>query len=403
MDIPSQKTTKVLVFSLTYLPFIGGAEIALKEITDHLENFEFHLITAKISPDLASEEKIGNIHIRRLGHGGKLDKYLYPLRAYSLAHKLHSQYNYNLIWAMLETWGGIAALFFKFRFPKIKYLLTMQSGDSDWFIRLRTWFWWPLYKMVYTRSDHIQVISSWLANRARKYGYKKEISIVPNGVDLEKFKTPTAPARFNARRAGEQNSKLKIKEELSIKPEDKIILTDSRLVVKNGVADLIKSFHLLVTSYKLPVTLFILGSGPLEKQLKQLATQLGVQDKIIFLGTVPYEKIEDYYQVADVFVRPSLTEGFGNVFVQAMAAGLPVVATPVGGIIDFLKEGETGWLCQVKKPESIAEKIKYILDERNQAEVERVVVGAQKMVAEKYSWDSVSDQMKAIFNSLINT
>ena len=279
----------------------------------------------------------------------------------------------------------------------------MQSGDSDWFIRLRTWFWWPLYKMVYTRSDHIQVISSWLANRARKYGYKKEISIVPNGVDLEKFKTPTSPARFNARRAGEQNSKLKIKEELSIKPEDKIILTDSRLVVKNGVADLIKSFHLLVTSCKLPVTVFILGSGPLEKQLKELATQLGVQDKIIFLGTVPYEKIEDYYQVADVFVRPSLTEGFGNVFVQAMAAGLPVVATPVGGIIDFLKEGETGWLCQVKKPESIAEKIKYILDERNQAEVERVVVGAQKMVAEKYSWDSVSDQMKAIFNSLINT
>ncbi|HRY63042.1 MAG TPA: glycosyltransferase family 4 protein [Patescibacteria group bacterium] len=384
----SQKNQKVLIFSLTYLPFIGGAEIALKEITDRIQGLEFHLVTAKLNPTLPNQETLGNIHIWRVGQGNKLDKYLYPFRAYRLARKLNLEHHYSFVWAMLETWGGIAALFFKLKFPQVKYLLTMQSGDSDWFIRLRTWFWYQLYKMVFTRADHIQVISHWLAKRARGYGYKGTISVIPNGVDLEKFKN--------------QKSKIKIKEELNIKPTEKVILTDSRLVTKNGVADLIKSFHLLVTNYQLPVTLLILGSGPLEKQLKRLATQFGVQDKIIFLGTVPYDQIQAYYHLAAVFVRPSLTEGFGNVFVQAMAADIPVIATPVGGIVDFLVAGQTGWFCQPKNPESIAEKIKYVLAEENATEVNVVVKNAQKIVMEKYSWDLISGQMQDIFNSLIH-
>ena len=90
-----QKNQKVLIFSLTYLPFIGGAEVALKEITDRLVDFEFHLITAKISHDLSDEETLGAIHIRRVGSGHKLDKYLYPLRAYFLAKKLQKQESYQ--------------------------------------------------------------------------------------------------------------------------------------------------------------------------------------------------------------------------------------------------------------------------------------------------------------------
>jgi len=85
-----------------------------------------------------------------------------------------------------------------------------------------------------------------------------------------------------------------------------------------------------------------------------------------------------------------------------MAAGIPVIATPVGGILDFLKDGETGWFCEPKNPKSIAEKIKYILDENNRAEVERVVAHAKQMVEDKYNWDLIAGQMKNIFHSLIN-
>ena len=96
-----------------------------------------------------------------------------------------------------------------------------------------------------------------------------------------------------------------------------------------------------------------------------------------------------------------MSEGFGNVFVEAMAAGVPVVATPVGGIVDFLRDGETGWFCQAGQPESIAAKMEYILNERNKEEVERVVAKAKEMVEKEYTWDKVVEQMRSIFQGLL--
>ncbi|NMB48478.1 glycosyltransferase family 4 protein [Candidatus Kuenenbacteria bacterium] len=401
----AQKNQKVLIFSLTYLPFIGGAEIAVQEITKRLVgDFEFEMITCNLDGKQKDEEQLGNVKVYRIGKG-RIGKHLFHLLAFKKALELHRKNNYSGVWSIMANRAGLAALSFKKKFPNVKFLLTLQEGDSVFDIWKKTWYMRPLYKNIYRRADYIQVISNFLAKRARKYGYKKEISVVPNGVDIEKFKN--------------QNSKIKIKENLNIGPEEKIILTDSRLVKKNGVADLIKAFQLLVTpaspsarfdsarreagraNYELRVTLLILGAGPLANQLKSLAVKLGLQDKIIFLGAIPYDQIQNYYSIADVFVRPSLTEGFGNVFVQAMAAKIPVVATPVGGIIDFLKDGETGWFCQPKNPESIADKIRYILAEKNTDEVSRVVETAQKMVIEKYTWDSVAQKMRNIFNSLI--
>ena len=382
----AQKNQKVLIFSLTYLPFLGGAEIALKEITDRVKGFEFHLITARLTPELSWEETLGNIHIWRVGRGHKWDKYLYPFRAYHLARKLNLEHHYSLVWAMLETWGGIAALFFKLHFPRVKYLLTMQSGDSDWFIKVRTWFWWPLYKMVFTRADHIQVISHWLATRARSYGYKKDISVVPNGVDLNKFQG--------------QKANGKIKEELNIKPEKKIILTVSRLVKKNDPGSLIEAIKILINNYRQPIILLIAGSGKLENKLKALTKELNLEANIIFLGNISQDILPTYYSLADVFVRPSLSEGQGISFIEALAMRVPVIATSVGGIVDFLVDGQTGWFCEVKDPKSIAEKIKYILDEKNKDEVNQVVTNARQMVEEKYSWDLIAKKMKNIFNSL---
>ncbi len=71
----------------------------------------------------------------------------------------------------------------------------------------------------------------------------------------------------------------------------------------------------------------------------------------------------------------------------------------MGGIPDFLKEGETGWLCRVNDPQSIAERVGLILDSRNQETVKKVVNNAQVLVREKYNWDKIAPQFSAIFNS----
>ncbi len=380
---------KILIFSLTYLPYVGGAEVAVKEITARLkDDFSFDLITARLDKKLDSFETIGSVNIYRVGRGSIFDKYLYPQLALKKAQELARDNYYLVNWGVLEFWGGWAALKFKEKFPKIKYLLTMQSGDSEAFVKLRTWFWWWRYKQIFLKANYIQAISQWLTNRAVGYGYKGQIEVVPNGVDTTVNKN--------------QLTVNNLKNKLNI-TDEKIILSVSRLVEKNGVEDLIRGFQVAVNKYQLTnIKLLIVGDGKLKDKLVRLAARLGLAEKIIFVGHVKPEEVGAYYQIADVFVRPSLSEGLGNVFLEAMASNVPVIATPVGGIPDFLQDGETGWFCQASNPESIAEKISYILDKKNNVKIQRVVANARQMITERYSWAMVAGKMKIIFEKIQN-
>ncbi|MFH1890451.1 MAG: glycosyltransferase family 4 protein [Candidatus Kuenenbacteria bacterium] len=391
------KTNKVLIFSFTYFPFIGGAEVALKEITARIKDIQFDIITARLDKKLAKEETAGNVNIYRVGKGNKLDKIFYPIRAFLFAIKLHKKNNYPLIWAMMANWAGMAALLFKLTHRKVnphtkdfgvgvKYLLTLQSGDSDFFLWLRTWFWYPFYRMVYTKADHIQVISGWLEKRARRYGYKGDISVVPNGVSLKMQETINR----------EQGDSFKNK--LNISENSKIILTASRLVKKNDIKSLIKSIHLLITHYSLPITLLIAGSGKLETRLKNLTKNLKIEGNVIFLGNVKHNQVFKYYSIADVFVRPSLSEGMGISFIEAMAAGVPIIGTRVGGIPDFLEDKKTGLFCKVKDPQDLAEKIKLLLEDES---LYREIRDNGLKLTEKYDWDLIGESMRKIIDNLI--
>lgn len=115
-------------------------------------------------------------------------------------------------------------------------------------------------------------------------------------------------------------------------------MTASRLVKKNGVKDIVEALVFLPKQYKLVVA----GQGKLEKSLKSKVTNLKLEDRVIFVGFISHELLPLYLKASDIFVRPSLSEGLGNSFLEAMAAGIPVVGTPVGGIPDFLTDRETG-------------------------------------------------------------
>ncbi|MBX4206384.1 glycosyltransferase family 4 protein [Candidatus Parcubacteria bacterium] len=96
---------------------------------------------------------------------------------------------------------------------------------------------------------------------------------------------------------------------------------------------------------------------------------------------------------ADIFVRPSLSEGQGISFIEAMAAGLPVVATPVGGITDFLKDGGTGLFAKPGDPASIAEAVKRLIGDS--ALREKVRKNALELVREKYDWSLIAGEMRS--------
>ncbi|MFH0923898.1 MAG: glycosyltransferase family 4 protein [Candidatus Falkowbacteria bacterium] len=392
---------KILIFSTAYYPFMSGAEMAVDEIAKRTDDFKFDLITARMDRKLSIKDKYNNINIYRVGFGFKtLDKFLLPFLGYFKAKKLNNENNYNIAWSIMASHASIAAAFLKIFKPKIKLLLTLQEGDEEEHLKryafgneiLYKFFIQPWHLLVFRKADYAAAISNDLKQRALRGGVKGRVEVVPNGVDIKNFQFSIFNFQSNP------NFQFSIlKKKLNISDNEKIIITTSRLVEKNGIDYLIKSMpKLQITNYKL----LILGSGELEEKLKLRVASCELRDKVLFLGNIPHDELPKYLWISDIFCRPSLSEGLGNSFLEAMAAGLPVVATPVGGIPDFLEDGKTGWFCKVRDPDSIAEKIKYILDEKNKEEVERVVKNAKKMVEEKYNWDSISVKYKEIFNNL---
>lgn len=386
---------KILIFSTAYFPLAGGAEVAVRQITDRLPDFEFDMITARMDAQSPRSERIGNINVYRIGLGIQLlDKYLLALAGHLWAAKLHRSRQYDSIWAIMASFGGFAALSLKKKYPQLPFLLTLQEGDDPEHIKKRVGLMAGRFYQIFFRADHIQCISSYLARWARQNGAAGPITVVGNGVDVDKFSI------FDFRFSNKEQTRSR----LGISENDKVIITTSRLVKKNGVADLVKGFSLLssqdsnlkINNFKL----LIVGSGPEESSLRRLVADLGLENRVIFAGYVDYDDLPRYLWASDIFCRPSLSEGLGNSFIEAMAAGLPVIGTPVGGIPDFLADGATGWVCRVNDPESIAGKIIDIIDDGKKDQVAKVLENARQLVNERYQWQNIADQMRKIFTTI---
>ncbi len=361
---PISNGMKVLIFSTAYFPLVGGAEIAVKELTDRMPEIEFDMLTLKFDASHAESEQIGNVLVHRVN----ASKLTFPFKAAQLAKRLHTERGYDATWSIMAAYAGLAALFFKFSHPKIPFVLTLQEGDSLEHIRKRMGLFYPLFRKIFTKADRVQAISTFLAEWAKDMGAKGKIEVIPNGVDLATFK----------------NLQHRVLHKDAVK-----LITTSRLVEKNGMGDLIESLQHLPES----VSLKIIGAGPLEKSLQLIASSLDLGTRVEFVGFVDQSEIPTHLHGADIFVRPSLSEGMGNSFIEAMAAGLPVVATPVGGIPDFITEGETGLFCAPHNPESIAQAVKRLIEDQSLRE--RVVSNGLKLVSEKYDWDLIAGEMKS--------
>ncbi|MEA3464240.1 MAG: glycosyltransferase, partial [Patescibacteria group bacterium] len=259
---------KILIFSTAYFPFVGGAEVAVKEIIGRLSSKEFSaqggpppkadepraqafgwdMITARMDKKLLKFERIGNINVYRAGCGwGAIDKFLLPLCGLIKALQLHKKNNYDIVWPIMASQASIAASFFKIFKPKVKLLLTLQEGDEEEHLKryafgsdlLYKIFIQPWHLLVFKKADYITAISNYLKERALKNGVKCEVEVAPNGVDISKFQiTNKNSLSCHSRFRGND------KRELGIKENEKVIITTSRLVEKNGIDDLIDAVNI---------------------------------------------------------------------------------------------------------------------------------------------------------------
>ena len=199
---------------------------------------------------------------------------------------------------------------------------------------------WMLKKCDYITANNFEQIEI-----IKRLGFTENVKAVPNGMDIEKF----APG-----------DKLKSRETLGLPLQKKIILYVGWLVEKKGMRFLLESSLEIIKKY--PDILYVLVGGGLELQnYRKYVSENGLEEYVLFTGAKLPDEIPRYMNAADIFVLPSLCEGRPNVIPEAMACGLPVIATEVNGTPEIIRNGVDGILIEPKNSKAITTMILRIL------------------------------------------
>jgi glycosyltransferase involved in cell wall biosynthesis len=362
---------KIAIIIFFFPPkWLGGTEIATYNLAKHLakRGHEIHVITSY-------DEGFPDIY------------------------KENGFYVHRILWSAIRIIGVVSfhlKIFFKIRTikPDIVQVQYIEMGISAWLIKkiLRIPY------VVWGRGSDINQLNRFSRIKAKpilqnanailaltenmriklKNIYNTEIYIVPNGIDLEEYTgSPTIPDR---------------------KPGTKNILFVGSLRPVKGVQYLITSMKKI--HEELPdARLILVGDGEEREHLEALSIQLGLQKYVEFIGKVSHEKVKTFMQQADVFVLPSLSEGFPNVILEAMACGLPIIASPVGGIPDIITNDTNGYLVEVKDTNDMANKILLLLSDDA---LRKKISDNNRNLVKKYTWENVILKLEKIYESSIS-
>jgi glycosyltransferase involved in cell wall biosynthesis len=205
----------------------------------------------------------------------------------------------------------------------------------------------PLVRRVLERADTIISTSPDLLEHSEVIGpFRAKTRIVPYGIDLEQFSRTDGheaeAARIRARHAG-----------------GPLLLGVGRLVYYKGFEFAIRALQRLKSA-----KLLLIGDGPLRAELATLARELGVEERVIFVGPLLNDQVTPYYLASDVYVLPSIAraEAFGIVQIEAMACGIPIVNTRLPSGVPFVsRDGESGFTVPPNDPEALAVAVEKLL------------------------------------------
>lgn len=264
---------------------------------------------------------------------------------------------------------GIVQSFFK-----KPYIVTGHGGDVT---SLNNRIVKKLKIKALKNATKVTVVSNALENEVKKIAPEVSVLVRSMGCNIKEF----GPEYKITNYFNQKNKK--------------VILFVGRLAEKKGVAYLIEAMK------QVDGKLVIVGTGNLEDTLKSQAKSLG--DKVTFLGAKTHKELQTIYASADLFVAPSITakdgdkEGFGLVFLEAMASGLPVIGSNSGGIPSIVKNGWNGFLTEEKDTDDLANKINMLIN--NQELYATMKMNALETVKE-YSYEKIGKEYANILNSI---
>jgi len=371
---------KILMLNYEFPPLGGGGGVVFANIAAELaRRHEVDVVTTR-GRGLQAFEVVDGARIHRvpvIGRGEESTATLasllsFPPSSVAKGLKLCLERHYDVINSHFAVPTGPTGVVLS-RLLGVPNVLSMHGGDLyDPSKRLsphRSRLLRGVVRWVLRNSTCLLAESQDVRQRAlRYYGVKRDIAVIPWGLKEPHF---------------EKLSRGK----LGLREGDLVVISVGRLVRRKGLDCLLRALPKIGSP---DVKLVVVGDGPERERLQELASELRIETQVSFLGNVTEESKFQYLCASDVFALPSLHEGFGLVFLEAMHCGLPIVTCDCGGHTDFLTDGRNGFLVPVGDVDAVASAISTLardgnlrakMAKNNEEDIERLSVAA---TAERY-------------------
>jgi len=236
----------------------------------------------------------------------------------------------------------------------------------------------PAIRAIWRSAGAVIACSKGLRELALQTDPETRIEVIPDGIDLSRFHAPKRKAEPSVVR----------------------ILSIGRLIPRKGFHHLISALPLLREMTEKEFTVEIVGDGPMMSELKEISKRLDVDDLVTFSGTVSYERLGEKYESADLFTLCSSAEGMPLVVLEAMAMGLPVVATRVQGIEELIHDGLNGFLVEdPSDSQTLADRISLLIEDGRA----RIRMGAEAIRSvERYDWARIAERYLNVYRRVLS-
>jgi phosphatidyl-myo-inositol dimannoside synthase len=377
---------RVLMLDNEFPPLGGGmgtVNQALLECYARTPELEIDLITSALGGRQEVEQFAGHIRIikvpvwnRNIHHSTSRELLMYAVQALPRSLKYHRAmpYDFCLAWSSLPAGAVALALH---RLVMLPYAVWVSGPDIPGFER-RYRFIYPLLSPVIRRiwrdATHVVAKCTGEIEMIRAVESKTNIRFIPNGVDLATFRPgPDIPD------SGPLH-----------------VICVARLIDRKGQNHLIEAIKRLTDS-GVDVFLSLIGTGDSQRDYEDQARRLGISDRIRFVGYVPREEINAYYNSAHVFALPSYNEGMSVAALEAMAAGLSLVVTRTGGTAELVEEGVNGYAFDWADIETLTTYLLILAKDRALA---RRMGVASRARAATFAWRTIADRFLEMFKEI---
>jgi len=305
---------------------------------------------------------------RRMHHGIK-----------DVAAKIYQEFPFDLIHAHVALPDGYAGALLGQRFGR-PLVVTIHGQDLQHTVDRNTGCQRAVSYVLNSASRTILVSHKLKRLATRYFNLRDKLVVVPNGIDPQN----------TASRPGESAAEQK---------ESPTLLSVSNLVRTKGIDLNLHALQKLRAKYPI-LRYLVIGDGPEEARLRKLTGQLGLEKQVEFLGRQPHHQVMKYMAACDVFTLPSWNEGFGVVYLEAMASGKPVIGCKGEGITDFVEHGKTGMLVRPRDVDSLVEALDFLLSHPEEARAmgER----ARRLVLENYTWEKNAEKTIEVYKEVLN-